>query len=230
MYTKVFFLFKNNDLKSTTNWGKKGCFCPHYPFIKPSLDCTFPRSSIFNQRLCWLVPWKISLYVCAYSVSVLCAFFVSFLWLLFVWSVSKVFMGQCGRPTACLSACYWGCAGPAAAGGVWKRGRCHLDDGELSVSAGHGSDPPVAAPQHGCLRCQNGLRGRVDARVSVMAHWESVTSLRILSIFLPAETSTTAMKRAISSGSRPREPSFSLNSNIASSKEPIPKALRVAKE
>lgn len=41
---------------------------------------------------------------------------------------------------------------------------------------------------------------------------------------LPAETRTTAMKRAISSGSRAREPSFSLNSNMASSKEPMPKA------
>lgn len=47
---------------------------------------------------------------------------------------------------------------------------------------------------------------------------------------LPAETSTTAMKSAISSGSRPKEPSFSLNSNMASSKEPMPRALRDASE
>lgn len=47
---------------------------------------------------------------------------------------------------------------------------------------------------------------------------------------LPAETSTTAMKRAISSGSRPMEPSFSLKSNIASSREPIPRALSDASE
>lgn len=47
---------------------------------------------------------------------------------------------------------------------------------------------------------------------------------------LPAETSTTAMKRAISSGSRPKDPSFSLNSNMASSKEPMPRALSDASE
>lgn len=73
------FFVQKQWLKINNKLGeKKGCFCPHYPFIKPSLDCTFPRSSIFNQRLGWLVPWKISLYVCAYSVSVLCAFLFPF--------------------------------------------------------------------------------------------------------------------------------------------------------
>lgn len=38
------------------------------------------------------------------------------------------------------------------------------------------------------------------------------------------------MKRAISSGSRPRDPSFSLKSNMASSKEPMPRALSDASE
>ncbi|KAA8591054.1 hypothetical protein FQN60_001997 [Etheostoma spectabile] len=41
------------------------------------------------------------------------------------------------------------------------------------------------------------------------------------------ETRTTAIKSAISSGSSPRELNFSLNSNIASSREPMPKACRV---
>lgn len=49
-------------------------------------------------------------------------------------------------------------------------------------------------------------------------------------VSLPAETSTTAMKRAISSGSRPMDPSFSLKSNMASSREPIPRALSDASE
>ena len=48
--------------------------------------------------------------------------------------------------------------------------------------------------------------------------------------FLPAETSTTAKKRAISSSSRNKDPSSSLNSNMASSKEPMPRALRDASE
>ncbi|KAG7278882.1 hypothetical protein CRUP_036396, partial [Coryphaenoides rupestris] len=43
-------------------------------------------------------------------------------------------------------------------------------------------------------------------------------------------TSTTAMNRAISSGSRPREPSFSLKSNMASKRQPIPRARRDASE
>ena len=47
---------------------------------------------------------------------------------------------------------------------------------------------------------------------------------------LPADTSTTAMKRAISSGSSPREPNFSLKSNMASSKDPMPSARRDARE
>lgn len=44
---------------------------------------------------------------------------------------------------------------------------------------------------------------------------------------LPEETSTTAMKSANSSDSRPRQLSLELNSNMASSKEPIPRPLRV---
>jgi len=47
---------------------------------------------------------------------------------------------------------------------------------------------------------------------------------------LPAETSTTAIKRAMSSGWSPKELSFSLKSNIASSREPMPKARRVDRE
>lgn len=47
---------------------------------------------------------------------------------------------------------------------------------------------------------------------------------------LPADTSTTAMKRAISSGSKPKDPNFSLKSNMASSREPIPRALSDASE
>lgn len=63
----------------------------------------------------------------------------------------------------------------------------------------------------------------------------SVHLMSVLAVFselpsLPAETSTTAMKRAISSGSRPMDPSFSLNSNMESSKEPMPKALSDASE
>lgn len=38
------------------------------------------------------------------------------------------------------------------------------------------------------------------------------------------------MKRAISSGSRPKDPSFSLNSNMESSREPMPRARRDARE
>lgn len=52
---------------------------------------------------------------------------------------------------------------------------------------------------------------------------------QIMHSFSPAETNTTAIKRAISSGSRPKEPNFSLNSNIASSREPMPKARRVGR-
>lgn len=48
---------------------------PRNLFIKHFLDCTFPRSSIFNQLIGWLVPWKISLYVCVYNICVMCAFF-----------------------------------------------------------------------------------------------------------------------------------------------------------
>lgn len=46
-------------------------------------------------------------------------------------------------------------------------------------------------------------------------------------MLLPAETSTTAMKSANSSDSRPRQLSLELNSNMAPSKEPIPRPLRV---
>jgi len=46
----------------------------------------------------------------------------------------------------------------------------------------------------------------------------------------PADTSTTAMNRAISSGSRPREPSFSLKSKMASKRQPIPRARRDTSE
>lgn len=85
--------------------------------------------------------------------------------------VSGLLKGQCERPTVCQSAGCWGCAGLAGAGGVLGRGRCHLGDGEWSATAGRGSDPPVAAPQPACLRCQSGLKRTVDARVS---GWQTV--------------------------------------------------------
>ncbi len=59
-----------------------------------------------------------------------------------------------------------------------------------------------------------------DARLSKQ-HW-------FIWFLLPAQTSTTAIKRAISSDSRPRELSLELNSNMASSKEPMPRPLRVS--
>lgn len=34
------------------------------------------------------------------------------------------------------------------------------------MTGGHGSDPPVAAPQHACPRCRNGLRSTENASVS----------------------------------------------------------------
>lgn len=49
-------------------------------------------------------------------------------------------------------------------------------------------------------------------------------------LVLPADTSTTAMKSAISSGSSPKDPSFSLKSNMASSKDPMPRARSDASE
>lgn len=133
------------------------------PFIKLSSDCSNPCSS-FSRKSC---PWKIipacvclcvvyCIFLCKTVKSCLCA-----LW------TSGLFKGRCERPIVCQSADCWGCAGLAVAGGVWGRGRCRLGDGEWSVIVGHGSDPPGAAPQPACRRCQNDLRNTEDASVSI---------------------------------------------------------------
>ena len=116
----------------------------------------------FSRKSC---PWKIIsvcvcvcvcvVYIFVHNSSYICA-----------WQGSGPLKGRCERPTVCQSAYCWECAGPAGARGAWGRGRSHLGDGGWSVTARHGSDPPVAAPQPACRRCQNGLRSTENACVS----------------------------------------------------------------
>lgn len=151
---------------------------------------------------------------------------------------SGLFRGQCERPTVCRSVNCWGCVGLADVGEVLKRGQCHLGDGVWWVSAVLGSNSPGAAPQLACPRCRNGL-GKTENSVNeedtkdgtnyIFIKEQQSEVIQIMLSLSPAETSTTAMKRAISSGSRPKEPNFSLNSNIASSSDPMPKPRRVGK-
>lgn len=188
-----------------------------FPLKNESFDCTSPCSSMLKEVL--LFEDKVS------SVRSLLE--------CFPWMTS-LFMDLCEKPTVCQSAGCLGFAGLASEGGVWGRWQSHLDDDGWWVTWELGSDPPAAAPQLPCLRFQSGLRRTGDTCVSECCcyiiwfrknpHYFAWFTPITLS---PADTSTTAMKRAISSGSSPREPNFSLNSNIASRREPIPKARKV---
>lgn len=135
------------------------------PLIKHSSDCKL-LGPCFSRKSCLR---KItSVYVCVLVLCVVCICVDS----LSLCSVSRwgMFKGQCERPAVCRSAGCWGCAGLAGVGGVWGRGRSHQGGGEWSVTAVHGLNPPVAAPQPACLRSQNGLKSTEEAGVNCF-HW-----------------------------------------------------------
>lgn len=108
----------------------------------------------------------------------------------------------------------------AVSSGRWRvmsdrRARIRLS---CSCSTAHISEIPVRSAGHNKCECE-WLTQMSELCITCVQHL-SINNVPCL----PAETRTTAMKRAISSGSRPREPSFSLNSNMASRREPMPKA------
>lgn len=138
---------------------------------------------------------------------------------------------QCEMLKVCQSA---GCseyAGPADEAATLGRWCCRQGGGwSWEISELWLSSPAVAPlpphPQH-----QSGLEGgREGSGFRPVKMWLYMILFVCSWRDLPADTSTTAMNSAISSGSRPKEPSFSLKSNMESSREVMPRARSDAKE